>query len=82
MSNARSGCLGGLLLSMVSAQLGCFGTVILLIVFGVAAYYAAKLLVEIVRILLITGALFGLAITVRNYAQALYHNVKREKVTP
>lgn len=82
MGNTQRGCLGGLLFLILSGQLGCIGTVIALLVLGVAGYYAAQIAYEVVRILLAVGVLFGAGITVRNYALALYHNIKPEKVTP
>lgn len=80
-SNSR-GLIGGLLFWIVTGQLGCIGTIILLVVLGVAAYYAAQLAYHVGRILLIIGLLFGAGITIRNYVLALYHNIKPEKVTP
>lgn len=82
MSSKKGGCLGGILFMILSGQLGCLGTVIALVVLSVAAYWAAFAIVHIVRVLLIIGAIVGLGITLRNYALALYHNVKPEKVTP
>lgn len=82
MGNSQRGCLGGLLFLIFSGQLGCIGTAILLLVLGVAAYYAVQIAYEVVRILLAIGVLFGAGITVRNYVQALFHNIKPEKVTP
>jgi hypothetical protein len=80
VGDTQRGCLSVMLLGYLGSQLGCIGSVIALLVLGVAAYYAVKVLVEVVRVLLVTGALFGLAITVRNYGQALYHNIKRERL--
>jgi hypothetical protein len=82
MANGRRGFLGGLVFWILSGQLGCIGTVIALLVLGVAAYYAVQIMYEVVRVLLAVGLLFGAGITVRNYALALYHNIKPERVTP
>jgi hypothetical protein len=82
MGSARRGCLGGLMFLICSGQLGCIGTLIALVVLGVAAYYAVQIAYEVARVLLAVGVLFGAGITIRNYALALYHNIKPEKVTP
>lgn len=81
MSKGR-GCLGGLLFLIVSGQLGCWGTAILLLVLAWAIYYLLPIAYDVFRILLAIGVLFGAGITIRNYALALYYNVKPEKVTP
>jgi hypothetical protein len=87
MSKVAKGCLGGLsgcLLWLFSGQLGCVGIVIGLALLYFLAYAIVKavpLVFLLIRILLLIGVLFGLAITVRNYALALYHNIKPEKVT-
>ena len=82
------GCLatfGGLLVVLFSGQLGCVGIalgVVILGGLGYLIYEAFPYFIQLIKILLLTGALFGLGITVRNYALALYHNIKPEKVTP
>lgn len=87
MSTGR-GCLatfGGLLAVLFSGQLGCFGIFLgaaILWGLGYLIYAAFPYFIRLLQILLLTGALFGLGITVRNYALALYHNIKPEKVTP
>jgi len=67
---------------ILSGQLGCVGTIVVLLVLGVAAYYAAQIAYYVARVLLAIGLLFGAGITIRNYGLALYHNIKPEKVTP
>ncbi|HSK80661.1 MAG TPA: hypothetical protein VLQ45_29675 [Thermoanaerobaculia bacterium] len=81
MSKGR-GFFGWLLFLIVSGQLGCWGIAILLLVLAFAIYFLLPLAYDLVRILLAIGVLFGAGITVRNYALALYHNIKPEKVTP
>ncbi len=77
--NTRSrGALSQIFLSILSGRFGCAGTAVALVLFMVVVVMIIKAMVVIVKI----GALVGLGITVRNYALALYHNVKREKVTP
>lgn len=76
------GCIGGILFLIFSGQLGCIGGGIALLVLLVAAYYAVQIAYEIARVLLAVGVLFGAGITIRNYALALYHNIKPERVTP
>ncbi len=88
MSRIARGCLfrlGGLLAVLFSGQLGCFGVIlgiVILYVLVVAIIKAIPLVISLLKALLLIGALFGLAITMRNYAMALYHNIKPEKVTP
>jgi hypothetical protein len=77
--------LASLLAVLFSGQLGCVGVVIgLLILWGLVVLItkAIPLFILLLRILLLIGVLFGLAITLRNYALALYHNIKPEKVMP
>jgi NADH:ubiquinone oxidoreductase subunit 3 (subunit A) len=81
MSKGR-GCLGGLMFLILSGQLGCWGIAILLVVLGLAIYYLLPIAYDVFRALLAIGVLFGAGITVRNYALALYHNIKPEKATP
>jgi hypothetical protein len=81
MSKSR-GCIRGLLFWLLSGHLGCLGALVALILVGVAAYFAVRIAYEVGRILLAVGVLFGAGITVRNYVQALCHNIKPEKVTP
>lgn len=82
------GCMGSLvslLVVLFSGQLGCLGVILgvaILWGLGYAIYYAAPLFLDLLKALLLIGALFGLAITVRNYALALRHNIKPEKATP
>jgi hypothetical protein len=76
---------GGLMAVLFSGQLGCFGVILgaaILIVIGCLIYAAIPYFIRLLEALLLTGALFGLGITIRNYALALYHNIKPEKVTP
>lgn len=82
MANGQRGFLGGLLFWILSGQLGCIGMAIALAVLGVAAYFAVQIMYHVIRILLAIGVLFGAGITIRNYASALYHNIKPERVTP
>ncbi len=74
--------LGGLLAVLFSGQLGCLGVIlglVILWVLVVAIGKAIPLFLLLLRALLLIGALFGLAITVRNYALALRHNIKPER---
>jgi hypothetical protein len=88
MGKGTRGCLaslGGLLAVLFSGQLGCFGVALGIVIlwFLVAMIFKAiPLFFLLLKALLLIGAVFGLAITVRNYAMALYHNIKPEKVTP
>jgi len=81
MSKGR-GFFGWLMFWILSGQLGCIGTAIALVVLACIVYIAAQIAYQVGRVLLIIGLLFGAGITMRNYALALYHNIKPEKVTP
>lgn len=68
--------------------MGCIGFILLILAL-VLLWYLVKLLIKaipyffhFIQILLLIGVLFGIAITIRNYALALYHNIKPERVTP
>lgn len=88
MSRGVNGCLGGLfslLMTLFSGRYGWVGFVLGLVIVYIlvqAALQAIPWVLFALRLLLLAGALFGLGITVRNYALALYHNIKPEKVTP
>jgi len=88
MGKVTKGCLGslgGLLVWLLSGHLGCVGFIIGgLLIWGLVwvAFKAVPLVFLLLKTLLLIGVLFGLGITVRNYVQALYHNIKPEKVTP
>lgn len=88
MGKITRGCLaslGSLLVVLFSGQLGCFGIFLGAAILGGLGYliYAAfPYFIRLLQLLLLIGVLFGLGITVRNYAMALFHNIKPEKVTP
>jgi hypothetical protein len=65
--------------------MGCVGVILALLLLWLLVYLVIKAipyLFHLVQILLLIGVLFGIAITIRNYALALYYNIKPEKVTP
>jgi hypothetical protein len=92
VSRERVGCFAGLArvsLILWVSHLGCVGTMVGLAVLVVLAVLAVTLFIKaipllllLLRLLLGVGALFGLAITLRNYLQALRQNVKPERVAP
>lgn len=61
-------------------HLGCVGTIVVLVLVVAAAAVMAVLLVRVLEVLVALGALFGAAITLRNYGLAFCHNVRRERV--
>jgi len=67
---------------ILSGHLGCFGIIVVFVLLAIAAYFAAVIGYVVIRILLAIGVLFGAGITIRNYGQALYNNIKPERVTP
>lgn len=74
------GCLSGLLLATLGSQLGCVGVAIVLVIAAVALLLFLKIAIQVAKLAVGVGGLYGAVIAVRNYLRALSANVRPGEV--
>jgi hypothetical protein len=75
--SAGRGCLSQLFFYTLSGQLGCVGAAVVVGLAALVLFLLVQLAIQVVKLLVAVGGLYGAVITVRNYFRALVGNVGR-----
>lgn len=70
------GCLSSLLLLTLGSQLGCVGVAVVLVLVAVVLFLFVQLAIQVAKLAVGVGGLYGTVIAVRNYLRALSANVR------